>query len=274
MLTENTLFGTIDKVALAIDRIRHFEAEAISMHPDGYWVAFSGGKDSVVIKDLFRRSGAKGTVHYNVTYIDPPELVQFIREHHPDVIRELPNTTMWKLIVKKMMPPTRMVRYCCEHLKERGGAGRMVVTGIRWGESVRRSKRRMTETCMRDKKKRYLHPIIEWSDSDVWEYIRAYNVPYCKLYDEGFKRLGCIGCPMAGKGRVKEFERWPRIEAAYRKAFKAAAAARVKARDEGWASKHPLIAHWNNGDDMFDWWMEEDRATDEEQEGQQTFMLE
>jgi phosphoadenosine phosphosulfate reductase len=264
MLIEQTLFGTVDKVALSIARIKEFESQAYDMNETGYFVAFSGGKDSIVILDLVRRAQVKHTANFHLTTVDPPELLEYIRQNHPDVIWHRPRKSMWQLIREKMMPPTRIVRYCCAELKEGGGKNSFVITGVRWAESVKRSKRRMVETCFRDSRKRYLNPIIEWSDDDVWQYIREQNLPYCSLYDEGFKRIGCIGCPMAGAGRLKEFARWPRFEAAYRKTFAAAAAARVKARDAGWKSEHPLIAHWNNGEDMWNWWMNEDRTKPED----------
>ena len=76
--------------------------------------------------------------HYNVTTVDPPELVIFIKEQFPFVHRDRPKKTMWQLIPEKKMPPTRLVRYCCAELKERGGNGRFCVTGVRWAESIRR----------------------------------------------------------------------------------------------------------------------------------------
>ena len=45
---------------------------------------------------------------------------------------------MRKLIVKKQFPPTRLMRYCCEELKEINGQYRVVVTGVRWAESRNR----------------------------------------------------------------------------------------------------------------------------------------
>ena len=260
------LFSGKDKAEIAIDRLRAF------CPPEGYYVAFSGGKDSVVILDLVKRSGVKYDAHYNITGIDPPELYYFIRDNFPEVERHRPETTIWKLIVKKMMPPTRRVRYCCEHLKERGGQDRKVVTGIRWAESGRRSKRRIVEACFRDDRKFYVNPIIDWSDEDVWEYIKTNNLKYCHLYDEGFKRLGCIGCPMAGTTRRKEFDRWPRYEQKYRKAFAAAAAARnMKECSQEWKDTHPLLASWDDGDSMFDWWMREHRT---KENPDQTIMFE
>jgi phosphoadenosine phosphosulfate reductase len=144
MLIEHTLFGVVDKVQIAIDRIRQFEP------PEGYYVAFSGGKDSCVVKDLVKRSGVKADYHYNLTTVDPPELVCFIREHHKDVEVHKPKKSMWQLIEAKKLPPLRHMRYCCAILKEGGGKGRLVLTGVRWAESVRRSKREMVEQCYND----------------------------------------------------------------------------------------------------------------------------
>ena len=264
-LVETTLFGIEDKVALAIERIRHFERQALAMNPDGYFVAFSGGKDSIVVMDLIRRAGVKHTAHFHMTTVDPPELLDFIREHYDGAVKwERPKISMFQLIKKKMMPPTRIVRFCCDHLKERGGEGRMVVTGVRWAESAKRSKRQMVESCFRDNTKMYLHPIIEWSDDDVWQYIRERPLPYCKLYDEGFKRIGCVGCPMAGAGRIAEFKRWPRFEIMYKRAFAAAASRNLAKGRPEWVKEHPLIANWTDGEKMFDWWMSEHRADDNE----------
>jgi phosphoadenosine phosphosulfate reductase len=141
MLLEETLFGTVDKVQIAIDRIKQFEP------PEGYYVAFSGGKDSQTVYHLCKEAGVKFDAHYNLTTVDPPELVRFIKTNYPDVIIERPRFTMWELIVKNGSPPTRLQRYCCRELKEHGGENRMTVTGVRWAESVRRSKTRaMLET--------------------------------------------------------------------------------------------------------------------------------
>lgn len=104
-----------DKIRQSIERIKLFEP------PEGYYVAFSGGKDSVVVKTLVDMAEVKYDAHYNVTTVDPPELVRFIREQFPDVIFEKPKRTMRQLILYHMYPPTRFMRYCCEHLKEANG---------------------------------------------------------------------------------------------------------------------------------------------------------
>ena len=129
-----------EKVRKSIERLKLFEPE------DGYYLAFSGGKDSVTCKALMDMAGVKYDATYRVTSVDPPELVRFIKDVHPDVKREIPlyndgtPITMWNLIPKKLIPPTRLVRYCCDNLKESGGTGRITVTGVRWAESTNRKR--------------------------------------------------------------------------------------------------------------------------------------
>lgn len=283
-----------EKVEASIARLQGF------CPPEGYYLAFSGGKDSVVVKRLLDMSGCKYDATYRITSVDPPELYRFIREQHPDVTREYPRdkdgnvVTMWNLIPPKLMPPTRIVRYCCSSLKESGGDGRMTVTGVRWAESKQRQKnqgiviitskkaakelkelddstfrvnkngclvltndnddtRRVVESCYK-RHKTVINPIIEWQDADVWEFIRSEQIPYCTLYDEGWTRLGCIGCPIARKhGREREFLRWPKYKKAYLLTFKRMLEQREK--------RGLMQGAWNPSTepiDVFNWWMEYD----------------
>lgn len=257
------VFGK-SKIEVAIERIQSFEPA------DGYYVAFSGGKDSIVVKSLVEKSGVAADYHYNSTSVDPPELIYFIRQYHKDVEIHLPNKTMWQLIPERLMPPTRLVRYCCSELKETGGTGRTVITGVRWAESSRRKNsrgileanfgdkkktiilngdndemRRMFETCQM-KSKHVLNPIIDWTDQEVWEYIKCMNIPYCNLYDKGFNRLGCIGCPMSGKHMKEEFKKYPKIEQAYLRAFDRML---IERRRRG------LKTDWESAEDVMKWWI-------------------
>lgn len=98
--------------------------------------------------------------------------------------------------------------------------------------------------------KTLLNPIIDWEDSDVWDFLHKYNIPYCSLYDEGFQRLGCIGCPMARrKGREQEFARWPKYKKAYLTAFEKMIQERIRKGKK---------TDWMNATDVFNWWMEYD----------------
>lgn len=106
--------------------------------------------------------------------------------------------------------------------------------------------RRLVEQCYK-RHKTTVNPIIDWTDAEVWQFIRENDIPYCSLYDEGWHRLGCIGCPMAATaGREKEFARWPKYKAAYLNAFdKMLKERKLKERKTEWITAR----------DVFNWWM-------------------
>lgn len=262
------LFRLEEKIAHAVSYLKMFEAAALAMSPEGYYLAFSGGKDSQVIYQLAVMARVKFTAHYHITTVDPPELFYFIRKEYPDVYMDKPETTMWDLIVKKGFPPTRMVRYCCSDLKERGGEGKFVLTGVRWEESRKRKnrklveidghgdlflnsdndkKRRLIENCQ-IKGKRFLNPIIDWTDEEVWVFIHRYVHRYCELYDLGFSRIGCIGCPLVSRRkREKEFARYPKFKEAYIRAF----ARMLQERPP----KPIQETSWKNAEEVYQWWL-------------------
>ena len=233
-------FAGQDRVEVAIERLRMMEP------PGGYYLAYSGGKDSTALLALARMAGVRFDTHYQLTTVDPPELVQFIRQQE-DVAIDRPEHTMWQLIVRHHCPPTRRIRYCCRELKERGGKGRTVLTGVRWAESGQRSKRQWTELCHLTGRT-LVHPIIDWPDAAVWGFIHEHSLPYCPLYDEGFDRLGCVLCPMARREkRERQAERWPKLTASYLRAFARMLAAR----------KTPPRLNWQTAEDVMRWWLEQ-----------------
>lgn len=274
-----TFDGEIDMVQRAIDRLKAFEPK------EGYWLAYSGGKDSIVIKRLAEMAGVKFEAHYNVTSVDPPELVRFIKKQK-DVCFDIPKDkngkpiTMWSLIAKKKIPPTRIARYCCADLKEASGKGRLVITGVRWAESARRKNnrnlvnisaakkenriiyndendeaRRMVESCYRTQKT-LINPIIDWTDEEVWQFIKQQKLEYCKLYDEGYKRLGCIGCPM-NTHQKDELEKYPKYKKQYLLAF------------EKMLKNYDVPPRrWKSAQDVYDWFVGE--APQKQIEGQQS----
>lgn len=185
---------------------------------------FSGGKDSVVLKWLFDQAGIPYQARFSRTSVDPPEVLEFIKKYHPDVVEEKPRISMFQLIIKKGFPPTRVCRYCCREYKERNtcpkGEKVLTLTGVRKAESAKRRNRSRYETCQINNGVEFFHPILNWTDEQLWAVIDDNHIPYCSLYDEGFSRIGCVGCPLASsKNIIREFRRWPNFEQAYLWAF-------------------------------------------------------
>ncbi len=241
-LVDYHLFGTTDKVADAIAVLQAHEP------PEGYYVAFSGGKDSLCVYWLTKLAGVKADYHYNFTTVDPPELVAFVRTFD-DVIIEHPgvNNTMWALIERKGLPPTSQMRYCCSSLKEGSGKDRLKVLGVRAEESNKRKGRQVVQ--LDGPLGAVINLIYHWTMYDVWQFIHCNLIDYCSLYDEGYDRLGCVGCPLQStKGMVRDFARWPLYRAAYVRAFDKMLAERDR---RGKANR----ANWQTGEDVMQWWL-------------------
>lgn len=275
----------------SIERIKTASEMSLKYYGQPLVCTYSGGKDSDVMLELFKRSGIPFEVHNSHTTADAPQTVRHIKK----VFRELElqgikcnidyhkqpdgsRVTMWNLIPKKLMPPTRVVRYCCQVLKETGCKNRMIATGIRWDESNQRKERQAFEalgstkknaTRLNDEKmlltdnddkrklfekcelkaKTVVNPIIDWKGSDILEFIDSENIEKNVLYEQGYLRVGCIGCPMAGKHRYKEFNDFPKIKNAYISAFDRMIEQR---------KLKGLESQWKNGNEVFLWWMEDE----------------
>lgn len=277
-----------DLEQIAIERLK--AASEMSLHHYGLPLVItdSGGKDSQVCKELAIRAGIPFEIQHNHTTADAPETVRFVRSEAKR-FEELgikytfnmptykgKRTSMWGLIPQKLMPPTRMVRYCCSVLKETGGSGRFISTGVRWAESSSRKnnrgifekygstlanklilnndnddKRLLFENC-RLKAKRIVNPIVDWKDDDVWQFLNDAKAPINPLYAEGWCRVGCVGCPLASKKvRVAEFIRWPKYKNLYIHAFDEMMKVREqRGKNEG------TMRFGTTGRDVFNWWMD------------------
>lgn len=227
-----------DKIETAIRKIRRMESTALRYSDKGFVVAFSGGKDSQVVLKLAELADVKFEAIYALTTIDPPENVLFIRHHYPNVQIIRPKLTFSQLVAKKGCMPTRNRRYCCAELKERYGAGRVVLTGVRRSESMKRADRKeinlrtrrrhpkwtegseedfyqYQETvvqCLEGKDKLILNPILDWSVSDVWKFIELFELPMNPVYKMGCDRVGCVLCPLSSI-EAKRFgmKTWPKM---------------------------------------------------------------
>lgn len=274
---------------IAIERLQAASEMSLQHYGLPLVITDSGGKDSSVCKELALRAGIPFQIMHNHTTADAPETVRFVRseaKRFEDLgIKYTINmptykgkrTSMWGLIPQKLMPPTRLVRYCCSVLKETGGAGRFIATGVRWAESASRKnnrgiyeksgdkehriilnndnddRRMLFENC-RLKAQRVVNPIVDWTDTDVWQFLLDSKTPVNSLYGEGWCRVGCVGCPMAGrKGREEEFLRWPKYQQLYINAFENMIKERIR--------RGKMEGSWRmgtTGKDVFNWWMEYD----------------
>ncbi len=237
----------------AIAALRQFEP------PEGYYLSFSGGKDSQAILQLAKEAGVRYEAHYHWTTCDPPEVVQFIRRYYPDVIIDHPRHTMWELIERKGLP-TRHRRWCCRELKEGYGRGRLTVVGVRASESTKRAENAKKAGgyvyyCPQ-LSKRLVTPIVNWSEEQVWAYLQDRGLPHCVLYDEGWPRIGCVICPMTDR-KEPSMKRWPKLwEAAKRAATR-------------FYNSHPDICRpkWPTPDAFWDWWISGGALPEDEAEG-------
>ena len=247
------------------------KAEKIALNYDaenGYYLAFSGGKDSQAIFHMTQLAGVKFCGHMNLTSVDPPEVIRFVKKNYPEVELIKPGKSIFQSAVERQILPTMRVRWCCAEYKETAGAGKVTLIGIRKAESSRRAKRNEVEIksrkfsgdldgleeyrqeqktkrirrkskedgvnitnadeeqtlgCIHGKESLLISPIIYWTEQDVWEFLNdVVRVPHCSLYDEGWHRIGFIGCPMSShKQKMLENERYPHVKRNWIKAIKA-----------------------------------------------------
>lgn len=267
----------------SIKLIQTFEESAIKRNSLGYVVGYSGGKDSDVLLDLFKKSGVRFYVQHNHTTLDAPETVYYVRKKFHELELQgipckiyYPQMNFWDLCLKKGMLPLRITRFCCAELKERDIPELRFATysfGVRKAESVKRSNYRdsiemrnnvgysysqkfhfdnaedvkQTGACY-TKKYFIVNPLAYWTDEYLWNYIESEHIEINPLYGCGFTRVGCIGCPMAGKHRLVEFERYPKYKARF---IKLADDILAKRKAEGKSNKY----NFKCGQEYFNWWL-------------------
>ena len=224
-----------DKINSAITLLQKAEKIAtIYDAEDGYFLAFSGGKDSQCIYHLAKMAGVKFKAHMSLTSADPAEVIRFVKTNYPDVDLIKPKASIYTIARKKKILPTMILRWCCVEYKENTGAGKVTITGVRREESSRRAKRNSVEIsshkfsgdfeefenyrndklsiisqkkgkqvqsgCISGKDTIIINPIIDWTEKDVWYFLNNIaKVEHCELYDKGVSRVGCLFCPMKNR---------------------------------------------------------------------------
>lgn len=250
----------------SIELLRKGERLALALNPeDGYFLAFSGGKDSQVLLELCKMAGVKYRAYYQVTGNDPPKNVYFVREHYPEVVFLHPKRNYFRLVEVSGLPTINR-RFCCDKLKERIGAGNVVLTGVRAEESAKRAAYAAVEVfsrrvehrgkprertveqimenehqCIKGKDRVMLRPMLGWKEDEVWEFIMQRTLPVNPCYRET-GRVGCMFCPFASRGQI----------ALYEKEYPLYKAAILRSLEKYWrrSSEHML----NSPSQYYDWW--------------------
>ena len=174
-------------------------------------VCTSGGKDSIVITKLAELSGIDFELQSTLTGIDPPEVTRFIRNNYPECKFVRPRQSFWHMLTTHNPPggTGRGIKWCCTKIKEVPSNANPIkqrIIGIRAEESPARAK--YGKINIRKDQTHY-HSIFDWKEWEIWEFIEMYKLPYPKLYNEGFDRIGCVICPNHHNRHEPYRKRWP-----------------------------------------------------------------
>lgn len=145
------------------------KAERIALmydNTDGFYLAFSGGKDSQALYHVAQLAGVKFKGHMSLTSVDPPQVIRFVKKHYPDVELIKPKMSMFDRAIEKGILPTMRIRWCCADFKESAGAGKVTLIGVRAAESARRAKRHEVEVKSR-KFSGSLKEFDAWSKAEI-----------------------------------------------------------------------------------------------------------
>ena len=111
--------------------------------------------------------------------------------------------------------------------------------------------RRLVESCYRDRSTT-VNPIVDWTDDDVWSFLHHYGCNSNPLYSMGYRRVGCILCPLGGfKCMKREAADFPEYKKMYVRAFERMLDVR---KQKGLKTN----SHWVDGESVFRWWVGDD----------------
>ena len=176
-------------------------------------LAFSGGKDSLVILRMVLDVNPNTPVIYDNTTVEFPESLQYVNQLK-DAWSINMNMTSSRFSFFKMTKEkgwaTHDNRWCCKPFKEEPAYNFMVengfkaeITGTTRTESIYR--RSLTPIRIPSKTPMIIrvNPIYDWNEWEVWRYIKENSIPYNPLYDKGYRRIGCWCCPLNGPSHYK-----------------------------------------------------------------------
>lgn len=277
----------IEKEKRAIEHLRAFEPNT-----EPYYLCYSGGKDSDCIRILASLAGVKHDIVNNHTTVDAPETVRYIISIPNVLINYPKRTMWELIVERGMPPTRFMRYCCEELKEHGGKGRVKVtgvrwseshsraqnsglVNIIGKPKTIQKmadkgdvnfqttdkggvvlnndndKSRRFVEMCYRTTST-LINPIVDWTDDDVWHFLRHYGCESNPLYKCGYKRVGCIGCPLGGARSMKrEFARYPKYKDMYIRAFD-------KMLERRKQLGKAVNMGWQNGIDVFKWWVGDD----------------
>ena len=148
---------------------------ALRYDPDkGFFVGFSGGKDSQALYHMMQLCDVPMHAYFSPTSVDPPEVVRFIRKNYPEVEFVKIHENIYDVFKQMKVLPSMRIRWCCSHFKEKGGESKVVCTGVRKAESVKRSKRNEIEVSGR-KFSGHMDEFKDWQEKRIRKKIKNLN---------------------------------------------------------------------------------------------------
>ncbi|HEX54809.1 MAG: phosphoadenosine phosphosulfate reductase [Candidatus Altiarchaeales archaeon] len=187
--------GFEEKVEKSKDVIR----EAVERFKDKIAIAWTGGKDSTVVLGLTREL-FNGRVPIPVLFVDTT--VKFKETY--DFINKLKREWNLNLVIARNEDALKKIEIakdrerCCHLLKTealnmaiKNNGWKAIIAAIRWDEQEARA----NEKYFSPRKNHIrVHPILHFTEKDIWDYIKSRNLPYHPLYDKGYRSIGCEPC--------------------------------------------------------------------------------
>lgn len=184
---------------------------------DVFYVAFSGGKDSVVALDIVQRALPHNEIKvvFGDTGMEFPDTKQVVEEterfcrENGIIFRTSSSALNTEQTWRCFGPPAVTNRWCCsvhktspqimllrEYIKDKKLTG-MAFTGVRGDESVSRSEYEDVSFGGKHQGQFSCHPIIEWNSAELYIYIYENHLVLNECYKKGINRAGCLVCPMS-----------------------------------------------------------------------------
>ena len=250
------------KMEHTIELLQNAERLALTYDKEnGFYLAFSAGKDSQALFHMAELAGVKFKGHINWTSVDPPQVIRFKRKYYPEVVEHKPKESIYDLAINRGILPSKQIRWCCADLKESAGAGKVTLIGIRAEESTRRAKRhevevsntrfsgnldefeewrkaeiakkveRLIKKMKREGKKVNEDEFSLQSDNEVRCINGKDSILISPIFEWTERRIGCILCPMSQyQQKVKELKDFPHVKRGWIRAIKAIRSGGIRER--------------------------------------------